>query len=62
MFVSKLTMIGWGFLVMSWIIPYMMRKRATSFEQRQKSYSVGILLSAIALVFFACDMILFVTK
>jgi hypothetical protein len=59
---SILALIGWGFLLSSWIVPYIMRKRATTFEQRQKSYNVGMLLSAIALVIFVGDLIIHFIK
>ena len=47
---NVLNVIGWVFLVMSWVIPYVMRKRVTTFEQRMKSYNVGIVFSAVRLV------------
>ena len=54
---TTLTLIGYVFLVASWVIPYVMRKQATTFEQRMKSYSVGGFLAAVALVFFVSDII-----
>jgi len=62
MIVSTLTLIGWAFLVASWVIPYMMRKQASTFADRQKSYSVGMLLAAIALVIFVSNGIMHCIK
>lgn len=62
MITSTLTLIGWGFLIGSWVIPYVMRKRANTFEERQKSYGVGGFLAAIALVFFVSDLIMHFAK
>jgi len=62
MIVSILTLIGWAFLVASWVIPYVMRKQASTFADRQKSYSVAGFLAAIALVFFVSDMIMHYIK
>ncbi len=59
---STLNVIGWVFLVMSWVIPYVMRKRVTTFEQRMKSYNVGIIFSAVALAFFVGDMVIRLVK
>jgi hypothetical protein len=59
---STLNVIGWVFLVMSWVIPYVMRKRVTTFEQRMKSYNVGIVFSAVALAFFVGDMVIRLVK
>ena len=53
-----MTLVGWGFLLASWIVPFFMRKRANTFMDRQKSYSVGMLLSAIALVFFVWNIVI----
>ena len=55
---STLTLVGWIFLLASWIIPFFMRKQANTFVDRQKSYSVGMLLSAIALVFFVWNIVI----
>jgi hypothetical protein len=49
---SVMTLIGWGFLISSWVVPFFIRKQANTFVDRQKSYSVGMLLAAIALVVF----------
>ena len=59
---SKLMAMGWGFVVASWVIPYVMRKRANTFEEKQKSYSVGMLLAAISLVCFVANMIIDLKK
>jgi hypothetical protein len=55
---SVLNVIGWVILVMSWVVPYVMRKNNTTFEQRMKSYDVGLVLSAVALAFFIGDMVI----
>jgi hypothetical protein len=55
---STLTLVGWIFLLTSWIVPYVMRKQANTFVDRQKSYSVGMLLAAIALGFFVTNAII----
>jgi hypothetical protein len=57
-----MTLVGWIFLLASWIIPFFMRKRANTFVDRQKSYSVGMLLSAIALVVFVINGIIVYIK
>ena len=54
---SMLAVIGWGFLISSWVIPYLMRKQSDTFEDRMKSYNVGMVLSAIALAI--SDLVLF---
>ena len=59
---NVLNVIGWVFLVMSWVIPYVMRKRVTTFEQRMKSYNVGIVFSAVALILFVSDMVIRLVK
>ena len=56
---NTLTLIGWSFLLASWVIPYVMRKQATTFESRQKSYSVGIILAAISLVLFVIKLVIY---
>jgi len=62
MIVSTLTLTGWVFLIASWVVPFIMRKQANTFEDRQKSYSVAGFLAAIALVFFVSDMIMHYIK
>jgi hypothetical protein len=62
MVTSTLTLVGWAFLVSSWVIPYVMRKQANTFEERMKSYTVGGFLAAVALVFFVSDMIVHFSK
>ena len=59
---NTMTLIGWGFLISSWVIPYMIRKRAVTFVDRQKSYSVGMLLAAVALVIFVINGIIVYIK
>ena len=59
---SVLNVIGWGFIVASWVIPYVMRKRATTFESKQKSYSVGMLLAAVALTLFVIKLVIDLKK
>ena len=59
---STLTLVGWSFLVASWVVPYVMRKRAETFEDKQKSYGVGMFLAAAALVIFVSDMIIHFTR
>lgn len=56
---STLTLVGWGFLLASWVIPYVMRKQSTTFESRKKSYSVGIILAAISLVLFVIKLVIY---
>lgn len=55
---STLTLVGWLFLIASWVLPYVMREQANTFADRQKSYSVGMLLAAIALGFFVTNAII----
>ena len=59
---SVLNVIGWVFIIASWVIPYVMRKRATTFESKQKSYSVGMLLAAIALTLFIIKFVIDLKK
>jgi len=59
---SVLNVIGWVVLLGSWVIPYVMRKRATTFESKQKSYSVGMLLAAIALTLFVIKLVIEIKK
>jgi len=53
-----LTLVGWLFLIASWVLPYVMREQANTFVDKQKSYSVGMLLAAIALVFFVWNIVI----
>jgi hypothetical protein len=55
-------LIGYGFLVASWVVPYVMRKQNNAFENRQKSHGVGAFLAAVSLVFFVSDLIIHLTK
>ena len=57
-----MTLVGWSFLLASWIIPFFMRKQANTFVDRQKSYSVGMLLAAVALVIFVINGIIVYIK
>jgi hypothetical protein len=57
-----MTLIGWSFLLASWIIPFFMRKQANTFVDRQKSYSVGMLLAVVALVIFVINGIIVYIK
>jgi hypothetical protein len=59
---STLMLIGYGFLISSWVVPYVMRKQNNAFENRQKSYGVGAFLAAVSLVFFVSDLIIHLTK
>jgi hypothetical protein len=59
---SVLNVIGWMFIVASWVIPYVMRKQATTFESKQKSYSVGMLLAAVALTLFIIKLVIDLKK
>jgi hypothetical protein len=60
--INTLTLVGWVFLVASWVVPHMMRKRALTFEERQQSYGVGVFLAAIALVCFVSNIIVYYAK
>jgi hypothetical protein len=60
--VNVLNLVGWGCLISSWIIPYMMRKRATTFEERMKSYNVGMILAAISLGIFVSGLVINMIK
>jgi uncharacterized membrane protein len=51
-------LIGWGLIVASWVVPYVIRKQPNTFE----SHIVGIVLAAIALVFFVIDLVIHLTK
>lgn len=55
---STLMLIGWGLIVASWVVPYVIRKQPNTFE----SHIVGIVLAAIALVFFVIDLVIHLTK
>lgn len=57
-----MTLVGWSFLLASWVIPFFMRKQANTFVDRQKSYSVGMLLAAVALVIFVINGIIVYIK
>jgi hypothetical protein len=59
---NTMTLVGWSFLLASWIIPFFMRKQANTFVDRQKSYSVGMLLAAVALVIFVINGIIVYIK
>jgi hypothetical protein len=60
--ISTLTVIGYVFLIASWVVPFMMRKQTNMFEKRQQSYDMGILLSAFALACFVSNMIIHFNK
>jgi hypothetical protein len=59
---NTMTLVGWSFLLASWVIPFFMRKQANTFVDRQKSYSVGMLLAAVALVIFVINGIIVYIK
>ena len=60
--VNVLNLVGWGCLISSWVIPYVMRKRAITFEERMKSYSVGMILAAISLGLFVSGVVIDIMK
>ena len=60
--ISTLTVIGYVFLIASWVVPFMMRKQTNTFEKRQQSYDMGIFLSAFALACFASNIIIHFNK
>jgi hypothetical protein len=63
MFVENvLSIIGWVVLIMSWVVPYVMRKQADTFNDRMKSYNVGVTLSAVALAIFAVGIVVHFTR
>jgi hypothetical protein len=62
MITNTLAIIGWMFLIASQAVPFMMRKRASTFEQKQQSYGVGALLAAVALAFFVSNIIIYFNK
>jgi len=59
---SVLGLIGWGFLIMSWVIPYAMKKMSKSGDIHGDRFTFGIVFSAIALVFFAIQLIITYVK
>ena len=48
------TIVGWMFLIASWIIPYVMKMRNVDSMDRRM---IGLLLSAIALTIFVLNMV-----
>ena len=51
---NLITMIGWTFLISSWIVPFVMKKRNVDSMDRRM---IGLLLSAIALLIFVLHMV-----
>lgn len=54
-----LNVIGWSFLVMSWIIPYIMKQMN---EENRNRYAVGMILSVVALIIFVIGLVVNVVK
>lgn len=54
-----LNVIGWSFLVMSWIIPYIMKQMN---EENRNRYAVGMILSVVALIIFVIGLVVSLSR
>ena len=54
-----LNLIGWSFLVMSWVIPYIMKQMN---EENRNRYAVGMILSVVALIIFVIGLVVSLSR
>lgn len=59
---NVLGLIGWGFLVLSWIVPYIMRKRNGKLSAKGDSYVIGMILAAFASGIFLSALVVNLMK
>jgi hypothetical protein len=57
--VTLLNVIGWGLLISSWVIPFVMKQYS---EYNASRYKVGMILSVIALIFFVIGLVVNVMR
>ena len=49
-----LNIIGWLLLIMSWVIPYVMKRMN---EENRNRFAVGMILSVVALIIFVIGLV-----
>ena len=59
---NLLTLIGWCFLIMSWVVPYVMKKMIKDAEINRDRFVWGMIFSAIALICFVSNLIIALMK